>query len=144
MKRSRINLFKVTSMTISILGVLLIAGTILIFAYIGVDAVSDAISGSVEKGAEYDELAKLQSDYSALKVQYDSVKKDVYQRNNDNLTKTYLNAEIELVKAKSAIDDVKSALETNKPKSEVDDRIKTARYQLQVASQALNDLRALM
>lgn len=144
MKRSRINLFKVTSMTISILGVLLIAGTILIFAYIGVDAVSDAISGSVEKGAEYDELAKLQSDYSALKVQYDSVKKEVYQRNNDNLTKTYLNAEIELVKAKSAIDDVKSALETNKPKSEVDDRIKTARYQLQVASQALNDLRALM
>ncbi|MCG2829268.1 hypothetical protein [Methanothermobacter sp. K4] len=144
MKRSRINLFKVTSMTISILGVLLIAGTILIFAYIGVDAVSDAISGSVEKGAEYDELAKLQSDYSSLKVQYDSVKKEVYQRNNDNLTKTYLNAEIELVKAKSAIDDVKSALETNKPKSEVDERIKTARYQLQVASQALNDLRALM
>ncbi|WP_192961391.1 hypothetical protein [Methanothermobacter thermautotrophicus] len=144
MKRSRINLFKLTSMTISVLGVLLIIGTILVFAYIGVDTISDAISSSVDKGAEYDELAKLQSDYSSLKVQYDSVKKEVYQRNNDNLTRTYLNAEIELVKARSAIDDVKSALETSKPKSEVDERIKTTRYQLQVASQALSDVRALM
>ncbi|WP_432703736.1 hypothetical protein ACRERI_08730 [Methanothermobacter thermautotrophicus] len=48
------------------------------------------------------------------------------------------------MKARSAIDDVKSALETSKPKSEVDERIKTARYQLQVASQALSDVRALM
>jgi len=81
------------------------------------------------------------SDYSALKVQYDDAKKEVYRRNNDNLTKTYLNAEIELVKAKSAIDDVNSALVTDKPKEEVDERIKTARYQLQVAAQALDDLR---
>ncbi|WP_432703735.1 hypothetical protein ACRERI_08725 [Methanothermobacter thermautotrophicus] len=50
MKRSRINLFKLTSMTISVLGVLLIIGTILVFAYIGVDTISDAISGSVNRG----------------------------------------------------------------------------------------------
>ncbi|MBC7112299.1 MULTISPECIES: hypothetical protein [Methanothermobacter] len=141
MRRSRINMFKLTSMTISILGILLIIGTVLVFAYIGVDAISEAISGSVDRGSQYDELAKLQSDYSALKVQYDDAKKEVYRRNNDNLTKTYLNAEIELVKAKSAIDDVNSALVTDKPKEEVDERIKTARYQLQVAAQALDDLR---
>lgn len=45
------------------------------------------------------------------------------------------------MKAKSAIDDVNSALVTDKPKEEVDERIKTARYQLQVAAQALDDLR---
>ncbi len=141
MRRSRINMFKLTSMTISILGILLIIGTVLVFAYIGVDAISEAILGSVDRGSQYDELAKLQSDYSSLKVQYDDAKKEVYRRNNDNLTKTYLNAEIELVKAKSAIDDVNSALVTDKPKEEVDGRIKTARYQLQVAAQALDDLR---
>lgn len=75
MRRSRINMFKLTSMTISILGILLIIGTVLVFAYIGVDAISEAISGSVDRGSQYDELAKLQSDYSALKVQYDDAKR---------------------------------------------------------------------
>lgn len=141
MKKSRLNLFRVTSMTISILGVLMIVATLLVFAYIGVDRISSGISSGVDSGSAYDELAALNSDYSALKVQYDSIKTDINNGGNTDLKKEYINAELELVKAKSAIDDVESALSTDQPSSVVNERIKIAKEQLQTAKQSLSDLR---
>jgi len=144
MKKSRLNLFRVTSMTISILGVMMIVATIIVFAYIGVDRISSGISSGVDSGSAYDELAALNSDYNALKVQYDSVKVDINDGGSTDLKKEYINAELELVKAKSAIDDVESALSTDQPASVVNERIKTAKEQLQTAKQSLSDLREKM
>ncbi|MDO9044646.1 MAG: hypothetical protein Q7U35_05000 [Methanobacteriaceae archaeon] len=142
MKKSRLNLFRVTSMTISILGVIMIVATVLLFAYIGFDKISQGISLGVDSGSAYDDLAALNSDYSALKIQYDSVKKDINQGSSDKLKKAYISAELELVKTKSAIDDVDSALSTGKSDSVVNERIKIAKDQLQVAKQSLSDLRS--
>lgn len=144
MKKSRLNLFRVTSMTISILGVIMIVATLLLFAYIGFDKISQGISSGVDSGSAYDDLAALNSDYSALKIQYDSIKKDINQGSSDKLKKAYIAAELELVKTKSAIDDVDSALSTGKSDSIVNERIKIAKNQLQVAKQSLSDLRSQM
>lgn len=122
----------------------MIVATIIVFAYIGVDKISSGISSGVDSGSAYDELAALNSDYSALKVQYDSVKTDINNGGNTDLKKEYINAELELVKAKSAIDDVESALSTDKPASVVTERINTAKEQLQTAKQSLSDLREKM
>jgi len=144
MRRSRLRLFKFTSMTISALGVLMIIATIIVIGYIGVERISSSISMNVDKGSLYDEFAQLQKEYQNLKIDYDSAKNEIYKSGDKKLMEKYVNAEIKLVEAKSAIDDVKSALTTNKPISEVKNRLQVARLKLQEAKDSLSDLRALI
>lgn len=131
-------------MTISILGVLMIVATILVFAYIGVDKLSSGISSDVDSGSAYDELAALNSDYSALAIQYDDVKTDINKGSDTDLKKAYVNAELELVKTKSDIDDVDSALSSGESSKVINERLTIAKKQLQVAKQSLSDLRGQM
>jgi hypothetical protein len=53
-----------------------------------------------------------------------------------------VNADLEMVKAQSAISDVESALETNKPNDEVQRRLQIAKVQLQKAKISYNDLQS--
>jgi len=131
-------------MTISALGVLMIIATIIVIGYIGVERISSSISMNVDKGSLYDEFAQLQKEYQNLKIDYDSAKNEIYKSGDKKLMEKYVNAEIKLVEAKSAIDDVKSALTTNKPISEVKNRLQVARLKLQEAKDSLSDLRALI
>jgi hypothetical protein len=141
MKKSRLNLFRVTSMTLSILGVIMIIATILVLLYIGFEGISSKLSSNVNMGTSYDQLAVLKSDYSSLKIQYDSVKSEIYSTNNTPLKKRYISAELELIKTGSAISDVESALSSDKPADEVKKRIKIAQNQLQIAKTSLSEIR---
>lgn len=138
MRRSRLNLFKVTSMTISLLGILLIVLFVGIIGYIVVADMSSKVTGNVDTGAAYDTLADLKSEYSSLNAQYTSLKTKVSKSGNKKIKKDYVNAELELVKANSAITDVESALSTNQPKDVVEDRLNTATTQLQKAKTSLD------
>ena len=64
MKRSRLNLFKATSMSISVLGIILIVATLVLFAYLGINAVTQSISTNVGSGSGYDQLNILKQDYN--------------------------------------------------------------------------------
>lgn len=142
MKKSRLRLFKVTSMSISLMGVLMIVATLLIFAYIGIDALSSTISSTVDSGSAYDELVILNNELSTLNVEYETVKADVFRTGNRELQREYLDAELELVKAKSALTDVESALSANLPASEVQERIDAAYGQISTARQSLDSIKA--
>lgn len=144
MKRSRLNLFKATSMSISILGIIMILATIVVFAYIGISALSSTVSSDVGSGSAYDQIAVLQSDYSNLSSQYSDVKVQVDKSNNVNLTQAYTSANLELVKAQSAISDAQSAVSAGKSQSEIKSRIETAQQQLQTAETSLSNLRSMM
>jgi len=137
MKRSRLNLFKATSMTISLLGIIMIIATVGVFAYIAVQELSYRVSSNVDSGSVYDQLAALKSEYSSLSNQFDAVKVKVNSYGSKKANDLY-NAEIELVKANSAIGDVESALSSNLPADEVNNRISTAASQLQIAKNSLN------
>jgi hypothetical protein len=106
--------------------------------------ISSGISSGVDSGSAYDELAALNSEYSSLKVQYDAVKTDIFNGGSTDLKKVYIDSELELVKSKSAIDDVESALSTDKSIEEVNNRIKIAKDQIQITKQSLSDLREKM
>ncbi|MDZ4170528.1 MAG: hypothetical protein U1C19_00055, partial [Methanobacteriaceae archaeon] len=84
------------------------------------------------------------SEYSSLKVQYDAVKTEIFDGGSTDLKKAYIDSELELVKSKSAIDDVESALSTDKSIEEVNNRIKIAKDQIQITKQSLSDLRGRM
>ncbi|MGL6298946.1 MAG: hypothetical protein ACRC1M_07260 [Methanobacteriaceae archaeon] len=141
MKKSRLNLFKTTSMTISVLGLIMIIATIAIAAYIGISAISDGVSSGVSSGEQYDKLAVLKSDYSSIDGEYNATRSKIYASASPDLKKKYVDAELELIKAKTAVDNVESALKANKPSEEVGSRITEAENQIKVAKDALTSVK---
>lgn len=144
MKQSRLRMFKVTSMTISIMGIVLIVATVGILAYLGFESLSSFISADATSSTAHDELVSLKNDYSSLKMEYDNVKRDVEATNDKDLKIAYTNAEMELVKTNQAITDVESAITVGKPSEEVDKRIQVAKTQLEEAKSSLTNVRSQM
>ena len=139
MRKSRLGLFKSTSMLISVVGIIMIVSTIIVVAYVGYSMVSEGITNEISSGTQYDELAELKSAYSDLAIKFDSVKATYYAGSNDDI-QVYNDARIELTRADSAIQNVQSALDAGKPSNEVDSRIDFAKQKLKDANDAYNNL----
>ena len=139
MRKSRLSLFKSTSMLISVVGIIMIISTIIVVAYVGYSMVSEGITEEISSGTQYDELAELKSSYSDLAIKFDNAKSSYYAGGPDQI-QVYNDAKIELSRANSAIENVQSALDAGKPSNEVDSRIEFAKQKLEVANNAYNTL----
>ncbi len=139
MRKSRLSLFKSTSMLISVVGIIMVISTIIVVAYVGYSMVSSGITNEISSGTQYDELAELKASYSNLSIKFDSVKATYYAGSTDDI-QTYNDAKIELSRANSAIENVQSALDAGKPSNEVDSRISFAKEKLEAANNAYNNL----
>ncbi len=140
MRKSRLSLFKSTSMLISVLGVIMIIATVAAVAYVGFSVVSSSLTGGISSGTQYDQLAELKTNFSNLEVQYNETGNKIYMMNNITLEREYVNAQVELVRVKNDISDVESALSMGKPASEVDKRLQLAKDDLKIAQEAYNSL----
>ena len=139
MRKSRLSLFKSTSMLISVVGIVMIIATIIVVAYVGFSVVNESITDEISSGNQYDDLADLKSQYGDLQSKFESVKSTYYAGGQDDIQK-YNDAKLELSRASSAIDNVQSALDANKPSNEVDSRIEFAKEKLATARQAFDNL----
>ena len=139
MRKSRLRLFKSTSMLISVVGIIMIIATIIVVAYVGFSVVNESITDERSSGNQYDDLANLKSQYGDLQSKFDSVKSTYYSGTTKDIQK-YNDARLELSRASSAIDNVQSALDANKPSNEVDSRIEFAKEKLANARQAYENL----
>ena len=139
MRKSRLSLFKSTSMLISVVGIIMVVATIIVVAYVSYSMVSSGITNEISSGTQYDELAELRASYSNLSMKFDSVK-STYYAGDTNDVKVYNDAKLELTRANSAIENVQSALDAGKPSNEVDSRIEFAKEKLQTANDAYNNL----
>ena len=140
MKKSRLGLFKSTSMLISVLGVIMIIATVAAVAYVGFSVVSSSLTGGISSGTQYDQLAELNSNYTALEVQFNDTGNKIYAMDNITLEREYVNAQVELVRAQNDLSDVESALSMGKPAPEVDKRLQQTRDDLKIAHEAYNSL----
>ena len=140
MRKSRLNLFKSTSMLISVLGVIMIIATVAAVAYVGFSVVSSSLTGGISSGTQYDQLAELKNNYSSLEVQFNETGNKIYMMDNITLEREFVNAQVELVRVKNDISDVESALSMGKPASEVDKRLQLAKDDLKIAQEAYNSL----
>ena len=139
MRKSRLSIFKSTSMMISVVGIVMVIATIIVVAYVGYSMVSSGITNEISSGNQYDELAELKSSYDELAVKFDSVKSTYYAGGPDQV-KVYNDAKLELTRANSAIENVQSALDAEKPSNDVDSRITFAKEKLKAAEDAYNNL----
>ena len=140
MKKSRLNLFKSTSMLISVLGVIMIIATVAAIAYVGFSLVSSSLTGGISSGTQYDQLAELKSNCSNLEAMYNETGNKIYAMDNITLEREFVNAQVELVRVQNDISDVESALSMGKPASEVDERLQQAKDDLKIAQEAYNSL----
>ncbi|MDR2966892.1 MAG: hypothetical protein LBU74_02960 [Methanobacteriaceae archaeon] len=140
MKKSRLKLFKSTSMIISILGIVMIVFTAIIAGYIGISILSSEITASISLDPYYDKLAVLKSNYTNLESDFNVTKQNNIKSNEVSEEK-YINAQLQLIRAKSAIDDVESAIKSGLPPEEIDARINTAKQKLKIASDEINKLK---
>ena len=139
MRKSRLRLFKSTSMLISVVGIIMIIATIIVVAYVGFSVVNESITDEISSGNQYDDLANLKSQYGDLQSKFDSVKSTYYSGTTKDIQK-YNDARLELSRASSAIDIVQSSHDANKPSNEVDSRIEFAKEKLANARQAYENL----
>ncbi|MDR2623596.1 MAG: hypothetical protein LBC39_03340 [Methanobrevibacter sp.] len=140
MKKSRLSLFKSTSMLISMLGIFMIVTTLGVAVYIGICIVSDSITSNIEHGSQSDKLSSLKSNYTTLTNMFNDKKERSYNSNGVSLDTNYVNAASAINVAKSALDNVNSAIYSNKPNSEIDKEMKTAEEKLQIAYDFVNKL----
>ena len=139
MRKSRLNLFKSTSMLISIVGIISIIFLIILVGFSGYSIINKSITDQISSGNQYDDLAQLRSQYSNLESQFDSVKPTFYAGGADDVQK-YNDARLELSRAQSAIDNVQSGLDAGKPSNEIDSRITFAKQKLADAQHAFDNL----
>ncbi|MBQ6139180.1 MAG: hypothetical protein IJI80_05825 [Methanobrevibacter sp.] len=140
MRKSRLNLFKSTSMLISVLGVIMIIATVAAIAYVGFSLVSSSLTGGISSGTQYDQLAELKSNCNDLEALYNDTGNKIYAMDNITLEREFVNAQVELVRVQNDISDVESALSMGKPASEVDKRLQQAKDDLKIAQEAYNSL----
>ncbi len=140
MKKSRLNLFRSTSMLISVLGVIVIAIMVVAVAYVGFSVVSSSLTGGISSGTQYDELASLRSNCSDLESQFNLTGAKIYAMDNITLEREFVNAQVELVRVQNDLDSVESALSSHQDASEVDKRIQQSKEDLKIAQEAYNSL----
>lgn len=140
MRKSRLSLFKSTSMLISVVGIIMIVSTIIVAAYVGYSMVSSDITNQISSGTQLDQLADLKSDYNNLSAQFESVKPTYYAGTPEDVQK-YNDAKLELSRANTAINNVESGINGKGVSSnEVDSRIQFAREKLRIAHEAFDNL----
>ena len=132
MKKSRLSLFKSTSMLVSLIGIIMIIFTIIVVAYIGFSMISSGITTGVSSGNQYDELSQLKSNYTSLEGQFNGSSDSIDDEHYDDVR-------LELARAQSDVDDVESALAAGKSADEVNDRIDIASNQIKICRESLNN-----
>jgi len=132
-------------MVISILGIIMIVSTAIIAGYIGISILSAEITANISLSPYYDKLAVLKSDYNNLESEFNITRQSINKKNNNNSIKSnedeFINAQLQLIRAKSAIDDVESAIRSSKSSEEIDARIDMAKQKLKIASDEINKLK---
>ena len=118
----------------------MIVSTIIIAGYIGISILSSEITTTISLDPYYDKLAVLKSDFNNLESEFNVSKQNILKNSKDNEDK-YVTAQLQLIRAESAIDDVESAIKSGKSTEEIDARINIARQKLKIASDEINKLK---
>lgn len=140
MKRSRLKLFKTTSLTISLIGVILILITIGVVAYIAVSGLTNTVSTSVSSGAEYDQLNQLKNQYNNISQNYLSISNQVTQSKDKNLKTIYNNGKLKLSEANTTITSIENDINNGKSEDVINSKINSANEDLKFVQETYSNI----
>ena len=137
MKKSRLRLFKTTSLTISLIGIILILLTIGVVGYIIVTDVTNSVSTTVNSGSAYDNLTQLKSDYNNLSQKYSALNEQLGTHAENNVKTNYNEG-----KLNETINSIESDINKGASDKIISSEINQAKEDIKEAEEVYNNITA--
>ncbi|WP_455646195.1 hypothetical protein [Methanosphaera sp.] len=142
MKRSRLKLFKTTSLTISLIGIILILLTLFVMGYVFVSGVTNSVSTTVNSGASYDDLNQLKAEYNNLSQKYTSLNQQLGTTPDANTKTTFNNGKIKLSELNQTLTELESDIDKGTSDQAINNKISQAKEELKEAEGIYNNITA--
>lgn len=140
MRKSRLKLFKTTSLTISLIGVVLILLTVGVIGYVAVSGLTNTVSNTVSSGSSYDQLDALKSEYGNATKKYDDLNAKLGTSPNPNVKTKFNDGKIKLSEAGQKVSSIQADIDRGKSGKDVDDKISQTRELLKEADNIYNEI----
>ena len=140
MKKSRIKLFKTTSLTISLIGVILILLTIGVLGYVIVSGVSDTVSTTVSSGSSYDQLDQVKSQYNTIKDKYDALDKKLGTNPDATVKTTFNTGKIKLTEIQQLLSSVQSDINNGESDADIQKKLNQTTDKIKEANDIYNQI----
>ena len=140
MKKSRLKLFKTTSLTISLIGVILILLTIGVLGYVVVSGVSDTVSTTVSSGSSYDQLDQVKSQYNTIKDKYDALDKKLGTNPDATVKTTFNTGKIKLTEIQQLLSSVQSDINNGVPEADIQKKLNQTTDKIKEANDIYNQI----
>ena len=130
MKRSRLKLFKTTSLTISLIGVILILLTVGVIAYVAVSGLTNTVSSTVSSGSSYDQLDQLKSQYNNVSANYENLNKKLGTSPDPTIKTQFNNGKIKLSEVNQSLSSIQNDINNGKSESDIQVKMNKTRTDL--------------
>lgn len=140
MRKSRLKLFKTTSLTISLIGIILILLTIGVIGYILVTDVTNSVSSTVNSGSAYDNLTQLKSEYNNLSQKYSALNQELGIHAENEVKTNFNEGKLKLEELNQTIASIQSDINKGAPDKTIQNEINQAREDIKEAEEVYNNV----
>ncbi|MCI5867782.1 MAG: hypothetical protein SOZ23_06545 [Methanosphaera sp.] len=140
MKRSRLKLFKTTSLTISLIAIILIVVSIGVVAYIGVTDLSSSVTHTVNSGSAYESLNQIKADYGNLSKQYDELDKQLGTKPDIEVKSQFNTGKIKLSEVNQSITEIEGDISKGESEENINKQLDQAKEELKSARETYSQL----
>ncbi|MBE6486623.1 MAG: hypothetical protein E7Z85_07285 [Methanosphaera stadtmanae] len=134
MKKSRLKLFKTTSLTISLIGVILILLTIGVIGYVAVSGLSNSVSTTVSSGSAYDQLDQVKTQYEEVNKKYDTLNQKLGTNPDPSVKTTFNTGKIKLSEASQLISSTQNDINNGKSEEEIQSKLNQTKNKISEAN----------
>ena len=140
MKKSRLKLFKTTSLTISLIGVILILLTIGVIGYITVSGLSDSVSTTVSSGSSYDQLDQVKSQFTDINNRYTELEKKLGTDPDAGVKTTFNTGKVKLSEINQTLTSIQSDINNGKSETDIQKKLNKTKTDLNEVNEIYNQI----
>ena len=140
MKRSRLKLFKTTSLTISLIGVILILLTIGVIGYIAVSGLSNSVSTTVSSGSSYDQLDQVKTQYEEVNSKYENLNKKLGTNPDPAIKTTFNTGKVKLSEASQSLSSIQNDITNGKSEEDIQLKLNQTKNKINEANDIYNQI----
>ena len=140
MKKSRLKLFKTTSLTISLLGIILILLTVGVIGYVAVAGLTDSVSSTVNSGSAYDQLDQVKAQYNDINKKYTDLDKKLGTSPDPSVKTTFNTGKVILNEVGESLSSIQNDISNGKSESYIQTKLNHTNSKLGDANDIYNQI----
>lgn len=140
MKKSRLKLFKTTSLTISLLGIFLILLTVVVIGYVAVSGLSDSVTTTVNSGSSYDQLDQVKAQYNDINKKYTDLGNKLGTNPDPGIKTTYNTGKVKVDEISQSLTAIKNDIDNGKSEVEIQTKLNQTKEDIKEANDIYNQI----